>query len=178
MTRYHFPVLAATALAVALTLAACGSKSETEVASGSYTDPETGKTADYKVTTDGADGNQVSFKTEDGEMSFGGGAGNARLPAGFTAYPGATMMGGFSASGKDGQGGMASFEVDAQAADVIAHFRKQAEAVGMKVTTEVKSGETMMFGAEKAGDSKTGIQVTATQTGGKVTGSITYGTGG
>ena len=63
--------LLAAAAAAALLLAGCGSNEETEVASGTYTDPETGKTADYKVTTDGADGNQVSFKTEDGDMSFG-----------------------------------------------------------------------------------------------------------
>src|SRR5690606_38290816 len=42
-----FAALAATALL----LAGCGSKSETEVASGTYTDPETGKTADYKISS-------------------------------------------------------------------------------------------------------------------------------
>ena len=64
------------------------------------------------------------------------------------------------------------------AADVIAHFRKQAEAAGMKITTEVKAGETAMFGAERPGDSKSGVQVTATQAGDMVNGSITYGHGG
>ena len=80
--------------------------------------------------------------------------------------------------GQDGAGGMASFEVKGQAADVIAHFRKQAEAAGMKITTEVKAGETAMFGAERPGDSKSGVQVTATQAGDMVNGSITYGHGG
>ena len=166
-------------LAATMVLAACGSKSETEIASGTVTDPETGETADYKVTA-GQDGDtgQVSIKTGDGEMVFGGGAANAKLPSGFTPYPGARMSGGFAASGQDGSGGMASFEAKGKAADVLAHFRKQAEAQGMKITAEVKAGETMMFGAEKPGDANTGIQVTATQNGDMVNGSVTYGTGG
>ena len=78
------PTLILAATAAALLLAACGSKSEQEVASGTYTDPDTGKTADYKVTksADGEDG-AVSIKTADGEVSFGGGVANAKLPAGF-----------------------------------------------------------------------------------------------
>ena len=177
MTKSRLSLLAATA-ATALLLAACGSKSEKEVASGTYTDPETGETADYKVTSsgDGEDGN-VSIKTADGEMNFGGGAASAKLPAGFTPYPGAKMTGGMSASGKDGESGMASFEAKGQAADVIAHFRKQAEAAGMKVTSEVKAGDAMMLSAEKGDGGKRGVQITATQEGGTVTGAITYGTG-
>jgi len=140
-------------IAATLLLAACGSNEEKEVASGTYTDPETGESADYKVTSseDGESSN-VSIKTEDGEMRFGGGAANAKLPAGFTAYPGATLTGGYAATGTEGPGGMASFEADAQAADVIAHIQKQALAQGMKITTEIKSGETMIIGAEKPGD--------------------------
>lgn len=174
MTR--FSLLATTA--GALLLAACGSNSENEVASGTYTDPETGKTADYKITSsDDGESGKVSIKTEDGEMVFGGGAGNAKLPAGFTPYPGAKMTGGFSASGAQGTGGMASFEVEAKAADVIAHFRNQAEAAGMKVTSEIKSGDTMIIGAEMSGGGKGGVQVTATQTGSQVNGTITHGGG-
>ena len=48
----------------------------------------------------------------------------------------------------------------------------------MKVTSEVKAGDTLMFGAEAAGSGKTGVQVTATQAGSKVNGSVTYGVGG
>ena len=169
----------AIAAAVTLFVAACGSPSEKEVASGTYTDPETGETADYKVTSgdDGESGN-ISIKTEDGEVTFGGGAANAKLPAGFALYPGAKISGGFASSSKDGSGGMTSFDVEGQAADVIAHVRKQAEAQGMKVTTEIKSGDTMIIGAEKPGDEKTTIQVTATQEGDMVNGAITYGSGG
>lgn len=175
MTRVSIFALAASALL----LSACGSKSETEVASGTYTDPETGETADYKLTTsDDGETSEVTIKTEDGEMQFGGGAANAKLPTGFTAYPGSKLTGGFAASGTDGTGGMASFEVKANAADVIAHFRKQAEAAGMRVTSEIKSGDTAIIGAEMPGNSKTGVQITATQQGAQVVGAITYGSGG
>lgn len=159
-------------------LAACGSKSATEVASGTYTDPETGETARYSLATDQSGTGNISVKTEDGEMKFGGGAGNSKLPDGFSPYPGSKMTGGFAATGKSGTGGMASFEVKAKAADVIAHFRKQAESAGMRVNTELTSGDMMMIGAEKVGDKKAGMQVTATQAGGLVRGSVTYGIGG
>lgn len=165
------------AAAASLLLAACGSKSDTEIASGTVTDPDTGEKTDYKVTTDG-DQRNISIKTEDGEMQFGSGAANARLPDGFTPYRGSKMTGGFTASGKDGQGGMASFEAPGRAEDVIAHFRKQAEAAGLTVKTEVKAGETLMIGAERPDDSKSGVQITATQDGDKVTGSVSYGMGG
>src|SRR5690606_29213550 len=84
-TRAQSSVCAALA-ATALLLAGCGSKSETEVASGTYTDPETGKTADYKISSseDGENG-KVTIKTDDGEVQFGG---EAKLPAGFTPFPG------------------------------------------------------------------------------------------
>ena len=121
----------ALAAAMALLVAGCGSKSETEVASGTYTDPATGKTAEYKVSgsKDGEDGN-VTVKTEDGEMRFGT---DAKLPAGLTPYPGSKMTGGFAGSSDGKQGGVASFEVKAKAADVVAHYRSQIEAAGLKV---------------------------------------------
>lgn len=167
--------------AAALMLGACGSesRSETEVASGSYTDPETGETAEYSVTSS-ADGeaDSINIETKDGKMQFGGGAQHAKMPAGFAPYPGSTMTGGFTASGDDGASGMASFEAAGKAADVIDHFREQAEAAGMEITTEITAGETMMLGAEKEGARRSGVQITATQEGGKVTGSVTYGTSG
>jgi len=169
--------IATAAIAASLVLAGCGSKSDTELASGTITDPDTGETTDYSVTTDGDEGN-LSIKTEDGEMQFGSGAANAKLPAGFAPYPGSKMTGGFTATGKDGQGGMASFEAPGKAEDVIAHFRRQAEAAGLKVNAEVKSGDTLMLGAEKPDDSKSGVQITATQDGDMVKGSVTYGMGG
>jgi hypothetical protein len=172
--RTTFSLCAALAAAT-LFLAGCGSKSETEVASGTYTDPETGKTADYKISSsDDGENGKVTIKTEEGEVQFGG---YAKLPAGITPYPGSKMTGGFAGSGKDGQGGLASFEVKAKAADVIAHFRKQIEGAGMKVNSEINAEDTIIIGAEKPGDAKTTIQVTATQTDDMVEGAITYGSG-
>ncbi|OWQ95276.1 hypothetical protein [Sphingopyxis witflariensis] len=167
-TRVKFPVFAA--MAVALLVAGCGSKSEKEVASGTYTDPETGKTADYKISGDGENG-KVTIKTEEGEVQFGG---VAKLPAGITPYPGSKMTGGFAGSGKDGKGGLASFEVKGKAADVVAHYRKQIDGAGMKVTSEIAAEDTIIIGAEKPGDAKTTIQINATQNGDMVEGAITY----
>jgi hypothetical protein len=174
MTRTTFPILTAFAAATMLLAGGCGSKSETDIASGSYTDPETGKTADYKISGDGGENGKVTIKTEEGEVQFGG---PAKLPAGITPYPGSKMTGGFAGSGKDGQGGLASFEVKARAADVIAHFRKQIENAGLKVNSEMTAEDTIMLGAEKPGDEKTSIQVTTSQNGDMVEGTVSYGTG-
>ncbi|WP_428682756.1 hypothetical protein [Sphingopyxis sp.] len=164
------------ALATALLVTGCGSKSETEVASGTYTDPATGKTAEYKVSggKDGEDG-KVTIKTDDGEMQFGT---EAKLPAGLTPYPGSKMTGGFAGSSEGKQGGLASFEVKAKAADVVAHYRGQIESAGLKVKSEMNAGDTIIIGAEKPGDEQTTIQVTATQNGDIVEGAVTYGSGG
>ena len=59
--------IAMAVMAASLVLAGCGSKSDTELASGTITDPDTGEKTDYSVTTDGDEGN-LSIKTEDGEM--------------------------------------------------------------------------------------------------------------
>ena len=171
------PFLSA-ALAVSLSLlaAGCGSKSETEVASGTYTDPATGKTADYSISSseDGENG-KVTIKTEEGEVQFGG---EAKLPAGITPYPGSKMTGGFAGSSEGKQGGLASFEVKGKAADVVAHYRRQIEAAGLKVKSEMNAADTIIISAEKPDDAQTSIQITATQNGDMVEGAVTYGSGG
>src|SRR3546814_17186575 len=118
-------------LTAALLLAACGSQSEKEVASGTVTDPETGETTDYKVTASGeGDEGNVSIKTEDGEMSFGGGAANAKLPDGFAPYPGSKLTGGFTATGNGNQSGLPSTEQPGPPEEVTAHSRNPTDAPG------------------------------------------------
>ena len=171
MTRVTFPIFTAFAAATMLLATGCGSKSEADAASGTY---GTGKaTLHVNIGEDGKNG-RLTIKTEEGEVQFGE---NAKLPAGITPYPGSKMTGGFAGSGKDGQGGLAGFEVRAKATDVIAHFRKQIEDAGLKVNSEISAEDTMILGAEKPGDAKTSIQVTATQNGHMVKGAVTYGTG-
>ena len=159
---------------MALTLAACGNSEEREVMSGTVTDPETGKDTSYVVTSDrdGGDGT-VTVKSDKGTATFGSGAAHARLPAGIAPFPGAMMTGGFAADGPEGTGGMATFTAKAASADVIAHFRRQAEAQGMKVISEVSAEDTRMIAAE-AKDGST-LQITATQEGDSVTGNVAYG---
>ncbi|MBN8844209.1 MAG: hypothetical protein J0H88_13285 [Sphingomonadales bacterium] len=174
-TRPNIRLSIALATTAVLLVAGCGSKSETEVASGTYTDPETGKTADYKISSskDGQS-DKVTIKTEDGEMQFGT---NAQLPAGLTPYPGSKLTGGFAGSSEGKTGGVVSFEVKAKGADVIAHYRGQIEKAGLKVKSEMTAGDTFIFGAEKPGDEATTIQVTATQNGDMVEGAVTYSSG-
>ncbi|NIJ36480.1 hypothetical protein FHR22_001129 [Sphingopyxis panaciterrae] len=176
MTIRNRSTLCSALAAATLLLAGCGSKSDSEVASGTYIDPETGKSADYSVRS-GKDGenDQVTIKTDDGEVRFGG---EAKLPAGLTPFPGSKMTGGFAGASEGKQGGMASFEVKGKAADVVAHYRRQIEAAGLKVKSEMTAEDTIIISAEKPEDTKTSIQVTATQTGDMVEGVVTYGSGG
>lgn len=167
--------LCAAFAAATLLLAGCGSKSETEVASGTYTDPETGKTADYRISSsDDGENGKVTIKTDDGEVQFGG---EAKLPAGLTPFPGSKMTGGFAGASEGKQGGLASFEVKGKAADVIGHYRRQIEAAGLKVKSEMNAEDTMIISAEKPDDANTSIQVTTTQNGDMVEGAVTYGSG-
>ena len=177
--RIDRPVLSALAAMATVLAAGCGSKSETEVASGTFTDPETGETAEYKVSggEDGEDG-KVVVKTADGEVRFGGDASDVKLPIGMTPYPGSKIAAGFGSSGKDGQSSTSSFEVKAKLADVMAHYRKQIEGAGMKVSSEMNTDDAMILSAQKPGDDKTSVQITASQDEGLVEGAITYSSGG
>lgn len=136
--------------AMALSVSACGGKSESEVASGKFTDPETGEVSNVRVTrADDGSGGSIQIMNKDGDMRLDAGPAGAKMPAGFSLYPGATLDGGLTMAGSDGSGGIANFEVKANGKDVLAFYRKQAEANGMTVTSEFMSGSVHMITAEK-----------------------------
>ncbi len=162
----------------ALLLAACGSSNESEIASGTVTDAD-GKTADYSITQSGdGDEGKITIKTDEGEMQFGSGAGNAKMPEGFTLYPGAKLTGGMNSAAGDKSATMANFEVAGKNADVIAFYRKQAEAQGMKIVGEMSTPDNIILTAQQEGAKERSVQVTAAQKGGKVIGIVMGQTGG
>jgi hypothetical protein len=163
--------------AAILILSGCGSNDSSEIASGTVTDSD-GKAVDYRVTqSEDGDAANITIKTDEGQMQFGSGAGNAKLPAGFTLYPGAKLTGGFDSSANGKSATMANFEVSGKGADVIAHYRKQAEAQGMTIKGEMSSPGNIILTAKQDQPTKRSVQVTAAEADGKVTGTIMAQTG-
>ncbi len=153
-------------------LAGCGGGGDSEIASGTVTDAD-GKSVDYAVSTAGDQG-KVSIKTDEGEISFGGDAASAKLPDGFALYPGAKLTGGFASTMEGKVATMANFEVKGTAAAVIAFYRKQAEAAGLKIAGEISSPGSMILTANAGdgADKPRSVQITAAEADGVVTGSI------
>lgn len=131
--------LSAAALLVStLALAACGSSDvDTE-----FKDTETGEKTQLSADMDG-DGVALP----------------ADLPAYAAPYPGAKIVMVMSRPGEKG-GGLASMTVKAEPQSVIDHFRKQGEAAGMKMLTELSTGTTRVIAMGTDADGGSGMQIT------------------
>lgn len=167
-----FMPLAAVAL---FSLSACGSSSETEVASGTVTDSETGEQTQYQVTKkDDGSGGTLRIQGKNGDVVFGAGADAAQMPKGFTLYPGSKITGGMNTRGEEGQHVVAQFEVAAPLTKVVQHLEGQIQANGLTITTKANQGDTHMIIAENPAGPINNILVTAMDEGGKTSGSFTY----
>lgn len=124
-----------------LILAACGSQGDNAAnADTSYSvDEESGVTTSQITTPDGT-----------AKMESGAGV-KANLPDGFTIMPGAKVVSASNISTEQGSGSMTMLEIASPAEDVIAHYRKQAEAAGIKIQLEMNNEGTRMIGGEGEG---------------------------
>ncbi len=126
----------------ALLLPLAGCSDET---TRTYTD---GEGNEVEITQSGEGGNaSYEFESKDGDkFSVDSGAGvEAKLPKGFSVYPGAEVV---SATNLDQNGRKASIvtmKSDADPADVIAYYRKQAERAGQKIESETSSAQMRML---------------------------------
>ena len=163
------PLLLAGSAALALlgTLTACGSETSGEVATADgetaeYTiDKETGETS---MTIDGPDGTATLRS---------GTAVPVTLPDGFSLFPGTKVVTNTVVNQPDGQGTMVTFEADAPADKVVAHYRDQAKAAGFDIQLEMNTNGTMLIGGERKADGAS-LSVTATN-GEATTGQIIIG---
>lgn len=150
-------IMRETGLVAALLLMACGSGEGQAVARGGDQGSPAAVATPQAPARDGV-----------AETKFGDD--NQQYPKGFSPYPGSRPARNFSASTYDG-GTAASFEVEAKVADVIAHFRKQAEAQGMKITGQVEGGSTTIFVADRP-DGSGDVKFTIIQSGNRVMGAV------
>ena len=119
---------------------------------------KTGKT--ITMNAEDVKNGKLSFSDETGEkMTFGGDSG-AQLPAWIPVYPGAKAEAGLmSASGKDGEGGMAHFKTKDPAAKVLSYYQDALKSAGYKITANMSGdgGESTggMLAAEEASTKRT-----------------------
>lgn len=124
----------------ALALAACGSER-----TGTF------QTEDGEVQYSmGGSGDQGTFslKTDEGEFTMQTGSGNVDLPAGFTRYPGSTVVSNITMNSPEGSNSTVTMNAGDAVDKVVAFYRRQAEAAGVKISMEMKSNDVVMVGGE------------------------------
>lgn len=158
-----------TAVTAAMALSGCGSET-----SGEFT-TEDGETAEYTIDRDSGE-TSMTVEGPDGTATMRSGAGvPVDLPAGFSLFPGSTVITNTVVSQPDGTGTMVMFETDGTADAVMAHYRNQAKAAGFDIQLELNSNGSMMIGGERKADGST-MSITATANAGdKTTGQIIIG---
>ncbi len=118
MMRVWFCIAACASCAV---LSACGRDEREAQVSASFT---------------GEGGKQVEMALAD--------TSDVDWPDGFSLYPGARITGNMAMRQDGGSGMILSFETTDTVADVIAFYRGQAEAAGMRPGAEMRDGATRM----------------------------------
>ncbi|MGH6997748.1 MAG: hypothetical protein ACREEO_06105, partial [Phenylobacterium sp.] len=157
----------ATALALMLALAACGSK-EKKAESGDAT---------YKVSE--KDGKStLTVETDEGKAQIVSGEGEAALPTGLPLYPGATVTSStrITSDGANKGGTMLSFDTPDATGQIVAFYKAAAQKAGYKIEAEMKMGEMEMLSGKNPG--KGGFTLTANREQGKTTASLISGAGG
>lgn len=134
--------LSAPLIALAVALAGCGSENSGTI------EGENGETGEY--TIDRATGEtSATITTDEGTATLRSGAGVAiDLPAGFTGYPGATIISNTVVNQSQGSGAMLFFETEDSPEDVVAFYKRQAEAAGVKIQLNASMNGSSMIGGE------------------------------
>lgn len=151
----------------ALALTACGSET-----SGEFTTAD-GENAEYTIDEDSGE-TSMTVEGPDGTATLRSGTDvPVKLPDGFSLFPGSKVVTNTVVSQPDGSGTMITFEADAPADKVVAHYRDQAKAAGFDIQLEMNTNGTTMIGGERKDDGSS-LSVTATS-GDMTTGQIIIG---
>jgi hypothetical protein len=106
----------------------------------SFEDDE-GKKIDLEAKGEG-DSGSMTVKGPEGSMQFGGGSA-ARIPAWVPQYPGAQVVGTFSAQGGQGDSGTFQLKCSGSVETVAAFYEREIKAAGMTVQKHsMQSGNT------------------------------------
>ncbi len=156
--------------AATVLLAACGGSDEGTI------ETEDGETVAYEVDRDGGD-TSMRITGEDGqEMVINSGTSSAvDLPDGYSLYPGADVVSTTTMNQGDGQGALVIMQSDSTPQDIIAFYRRQAEATGVRIQMEMTTNGSMMIGGE--GEDGQTFSFNASGTEGTTTGQLVVGQG-
>lgn len=156
----------------ALVLASCGSGEESRV----YDESEADQAA--AAIAGGAD--DVTIRSDQGEVRVRSGDADTPLPGGLPAYPGAERTAGYSANstGADGGSGqLVAFTTDDSPEEVIAFYREAVERSGREISASMEMEQLQSISVADA-DERGGFTVTATNTGSGTSIMIAGGRGG
>lgn len=126
----------------ALLLAGCGSEG-----SGTVED-ENGEVAHYKVDESSGEVN-ATLETADGTATMRSGADvPVELPRGFTIYPGAEVTTNTVFEQADANGALVTMKAEASPEEMVAFYRKQAEAAGVEISLNMNTDTMQMIGGD------------------------------
>jgi hypothetical protein len=137
---------------------------------------EDGQRVDLEARGEGESGS-LSVKGPDGSMEFGAGSA-AKVPAWVPKYPGAQVVGTFSAQGGEGEGGTFQLKCNGSVDAVAAFYEREIKAAGMTVQKHsMQSGKTsaIMVMGENESDGRT-LSATVSATDEGTTAQIVYQT--
>ena len=136
-----------TAICTATLLAACGPDRE-----GTF-ETDDGGEGSYSFEEDGESGTIQFTDGEGGEVSIDiGEDAEAALPDGFSVYPGAKVATTATMGGTRESGSMLALESPASPANIVAHYRREAEAAGYEIEMEGRAGDSYTVNATKGGE--------------------------
>lgn len=137
-----------------LALASCGDKKSQEV---TFT-VKSSDGEDQKVKGEVShDKDTVTFTSEKGAATFSSGDAAAKAAEGLVAaYPGAKVLSTIKGASEDGEGGMVVMTSGDSPEKVLGHYKKVIADRGMKVKTEITTGDSRMISAS---DDHDGMQV-------------------
>ena len=136
-------------------LSACGDSKTTRFSDADGNDVTVTSDSDASGTT------EYNIRTEDGEAKVTTGntlAGD--LPLGLKPYPGAEILSSSISKGNGQSGGMVMMQTDDSQDAVLDHYRKAIAAQGLKVETEISSGDMKAIASESKDGAGVTIQAT------------------
>lgn len=155
----RYPIL----IAAACALAACGSEK-----SGTF-ETEDGETGEYSVDADDG-GATATITTDDGTASFQSGPGvKAKLPDGFTIFPGAKTLSSTNITNDDGVGTMVTLQAEADPDQFASFYRNQAERAGIEIEMEMTINDGKMLAGKGENGKSFSLMATPDEEGGTTT---------
>jgi len=150
-------------IGAAVALSACGKNNTKTYSTGNGS--VTVSNSNDHMTITGSNGEKVEFGTGT----------NAKLPSFLPLYPGATVQSSFTGNGKDGSGGVVTFQAHASPAEIIGFYKGKATAAGMAQTMTADMGGTSTYVAANDKTKQTmSVSATANADGSSV--QLTWGT--